>query len=77
MVYILCQLKCHIHDEDYDRNYICNMICQRQLLKYGHFCKEKYHGELEYNDNKYNEKIFWYNKCKVNKKTVICGELKK
>ena len=72
-----CQLKCHIHDEEYDKNYICNMICQRQLLKCEHLCKEKCHGESECNEYKCDEQIFWFCKCKVNKKTVICGEFKK
>ena len=72
-----CQLKCHIHDEEYDKNYVCNMICQRQLLKCEHLCKEKCHGESECNEYKCDEKIFWYCKCKTNKKTVICGEFKK
>ena len=72
-----CQLKCHIHDEEYDKNYICNMPCQRQLLKCEHLCKEKCHGESECNEYKCDEKINWYCKCKTNKKSVICGEFKK
>ena len=72
-----CQLKCHIHDEEYDKKYICSMICQRQLLKCEHLCKEKCHGESPCNEYKCEEKIFWYCKCKSNKKTAICGEFKK
>ena len=72
-----CQLKCHIHNEEYDKNYTCNMICQRQLLKCEHLCKEKCHGESECNEYKCDERIFWYCKCKTNKKNVICGEFKK
>ena len=72
-----CQLRCHIHDEEYDKKYICNMPCQRQLIKCQHLCKEKCHGESECNEYKCDEKIFWYCKCKTNKKSVLCGEFKK
>ena len=72
-----CQLKCHMHDEEYDKKYICNMICQRQLLKCDHLCKAMCHGESPCDEYKCDEKIFWYCKCKTNKKSVICGEFKK
>ena len=72
-----CQIKCHVHTEEYDKNYVCKMKCQRQLIKCEHFCKEKCHGESECDEYKCDEKIFWCCKCKTNKKSVICGEYKK
>ena len=72
-----CQIKCHRHDDEYDKNYICKMICKRNFLNCEHNCKQKCHGESPCDEYLCDEKIFWYCKCKNNYKTVICGKYKK
>ena len=71
-----CQIKCHCHTDEYDKNYICKMICKRNFLKCNHFCKQKCHGESPCDEYKCDEKINWYCKCKNNFREVICGKYK-
>ena len=72
-----CQLKCHLHDDEFDKKYKCNMICNRQYLKCEHFCKEKCHGETSCDEYLCKEFTIMYCKCKMNNKKIICGEYKK
>ena len=72
-----CQIKCHYHDDEFDKKYICKMQCKRKFINCEHFCKQICHGESQCNEYKCDENIYWYCKCTVNKKQVICGEYKK
>ena len=72
-----CQIKCHNHTDEYDKNYICKMQCKRTFLNCEHFCKRQCHGESSCDEYSCDEKIFWYCKCKNNYKKVICGNYKK
>ena len=71
-----CQIKCHDHTDEYDEKYICKMICNRKFIKCDHLCKKQCHGESECDEYACDEKIYWYCKCHINSKQVICGKHK-
>ena len=71
-----CKKICHLHTDEYDKNYICNLTCLRQL-NCGHLCKLKCHGETDCDEYACEETVYAYCKCKTLSKSFKCGELKK
>jgi transcriptional repressor NF-X1 len=71
-----CKLICHLHTDEYDNNYVCNLTCLRQL-NCGHLCKQKCHGEIDCDESACEETVYAYCKCKTLRKSFKCGELKK
>jgi len=72
-----CDLVCHNHSEEYDKNYFCNLACGRQFTFCKHNCKKRCHGESDCWEIECDAKVKISCKCKVNKKDFKCGEVKK
>ena len=72
-----CDLICHEHTEEYDKNYFCNLACGRQFKYCKHTCKKRCHGESDCYELECDIKLKIFCKCKVNSKDYRCGEVKK
>ena len=72
-----CEIKCHNHTEEYDLNYKCNMICNRQLIECDHYCKMKCHGESDCDEYRCEVMVSVFCKCNTMSIKYKCGELKK
>lgn len=72
-----CDIVCHNHTEEYDKNYFCNLACGRQFKYCKHNCKKRCHGDSDCWEIECDAKVKISCKCKVNKKDFKCGEVKK
>ena len=68
-----CELKCHVHTEEYDNNYECAMICGRQLNMCEHVCQMKCHGESECDEYACDKTVTVLCKCGTTSKVFKCG----
>lgn len=72
-----CDVVCHDHTEDYDKNYFCNLTCGRVFQYCKHQCKKRCHGDKDCYEIECDTKIKLFCKCKINSKDFRCGEAKK
>ena len=68
-----CDLKCHLHTEDYDNNYECKMTCGRQYTACEHCCQARCHGESDCDESACDKSVTVFCKCGTVSKVIKCG----
>jgi hypothetical protein len=71
-----CNIICHEHTDEFDLNYFCTMQCGREM-SCKHKCTKRCHGESECFEVGCEAAVKILCSCKVNSRTMKCGEYKK